>query len=107
MLYKLSITNMRHLLPHIDGESINGNTFFEHSDIERATTLNPFSHVYMFDVGFPQELHCSIARKFNQSLYASHLVSFKAPQRIIGQFGFNVQIMRQLPTSMHGEINII
>jgi hypothetical protein len=54
--------------------SINGNIFFANKDIDRARTLNPFTHVYMFDVGFPAELHLSIAIKFNTSLYATHLI---------------------------------
>ena len=93
-------------MAHIDDTkeaSVNGNVFFVNSDIERAGTLNPFSHIYMFDVGFPRDLHYSIARKFNQSLYASHLVSFKPPKSIIGKFGFKVAFLDQLKTSMHGK----
>ena len=50
-----------------------GNTFFTESDIELARTLNPFTHIYMFDVGFPYKLHASIVKKFNRSMYALYL----------------------------------
>jgi hypothetical protein len=83
--------------------SINGNIFFANKDIDRARTLNPFTHVYMFDVGFPAELHLSIAIKFNTSLYATHLISYQPPIDIIREFGFKVQFMgEKFNTSMHG-----
>ena len=92
----------------IGGKRINANTFFLNKDIDEATTLNPFSHIYMFDVGFTPELHCSIALKFNQSIYASYLISYKAPRDIIGTFGFHVEFMNhQFKTNMHGKYNII
>ena len=83
--------------------SVSGNVAFENSDIDRARTLNPFTHVYMFDVGFPAELHLSIAIKFNTSLYATHLISYQPPIDIIREFGFKVQFMgEKFNTSMHG-----
>ena len=88
----------------IGGSRINGNIFFVNSDIDRAETLNPFSHIYMFDVGFPWNLHCLIADKFNRSIYATHLVSYKPPTDIIDSFGFHVQFMdHQFSTYMHGK----
>ena len=99
---------MSHVVPLIGdttkGKGVNGNVFFLHSDIEQAGTLNPFSHIYMFDVGFPPKLHVSIAQKFNRSLYATHLISYKRPTYIIKTFGFEVVFMgQQLKTSMHGK----
>jgi hypothetical protein len=92
---------MRRVMAHIDGDtlsenSLNLNTFFVLSDIDQAGTLNPFTHIYMFDVGFPAYVHCSIAVKFNKSRYASHLVSFKAPRYIINTFGFEVKLLTQI-----------
>jgi hypothetical protein len=79
-----------------------GNIFFTESDILLAHTLNPFTHIYMFDVGFPYELHVSIAQRFNISIYAAYLISYKPPRSIIGDFGFNVKYIDHLNTSMHG-----
>jgi hypothetical protein len=57
----------------------------------------------MFDVGFPAELHLSIALKFNSSLYATHLISYQPPIDIIREFGFKVQFMEEkFNTLMHG-----
>lgn len=99
---------MRRVMTHIDDspkneKSLNGNIFFLRSDIDQADTLNPFTHIYMFDVGFPLLLHCSIAKKFNRSRYATYLVSFKAPRYIINTFGFKVKLLTQINTSMHGK----
>jgi len=98
---------MAHIEDVPNEKSINGNIFFANSDILEADTLNPFSHVYMFDVGFPPELHCSIAQLFNNSLYTTHLVSYKQPRYIIDEYGFQVSFMHQCSTSMHGMYNII
>ena len=90
----------------IGASRINGNVFFANSDIDRAETLNPFSHIYMFDVGFRKDLLLNIADKFNRSLYATHLVSYKPPRDIIDSFGFHVQFMdHQFSTHMHGKYN--
>jgi len=90
----------------IGASRINGNVFFTNSDIDRAETLNPFSHIYMFDVGFRKDLLLKIADKFNRSLYATHLVSYKPPRDIIDSFGFHVQFMdHQFSTHMHGKYN--
>ena len=39
---------------------------FAHLDVDRANTLNPFTHIYSFDVGFPPELLEHIAEKFKR-----------------------------------------
>jgi hypothetical protein len=95
---------------HIDGcpqgtsglDSVKGNTFFANDDIEHAVSLNPFTHIYMFDVGFPCELHYSLANKFNCSLYAIYLISYQPPKFIIDEFGFKVLLMHQFSTRMNG-----
>ena len=91
----------------LKGDCIEQNLSFEHNNIDQANTLNPFTHVYMFDVGFPSKLHRRIAEQFNKSKYASYLVSYKAPKSIIGTFGFNVTFMHQINTTMHGKYTVV
>ena len=74
----------------------------KNDDIEHAVSLNPFTHIYMFDVGFPCELHYSLANKFNCSLYAIYLISYQPPKFIIDEFGFKVLLMHQFSTRMNG-----
>lgn len=38
---------------------------FIEQDIDRASSFNPFTHVYQYDLGFQPELQVSIAMKFN------------------------------------------
>ena len=90
-----------------ENNSFNGNTFFVHADVNDAISLNPFTHIYMFDVGFPSELHHSIAEKFNRSLYATCLVSYKPQTDIIKYFRFEVTLVHQMPTSMHGKSTLL
>ena len=71
ILFKLSIANIRRAMAHYDdtpnGKGLNGNTFFTKSDIDQARTLNLFTDIYMFDVGFELDLHRLIAVLFNES----------------------------------------
>ena len=85
-----------------DREHVNGNTFFVNADIDSAISFNPFTHIYMFDVGFPCQLHVNMAIKFNCSFYATYLISYKPPRFIINDIGFQVMFMNQFPTRMHG-----
>lgn len=56
--------------PETDVE-LHSSTYFLHMDIDQATTLNPFTHIYMYDLGFPPDLQESIAKKFNTRLVSS------------------------------------
>ncbi len=44
---------------------LNGGVNFISGDIDIATSTDPFTHIYQFDLGFPPPLQQSIARKFN------------------------------------------
>lgn len=74
---------------------------FDCSDITAAHTLDPFTHIYMFDVGFPPALMIHIATAFNASTTPGHLVCFKNEHLILG-YGFDVELVTKFPTSMHG-----
>ncbi len=67
-----------------------GNTNFLVDDIDNANSTDPFTHIYMYDLGFPPPLQQSIARKFNNSQYAQYLVSYRPPRRVIEEFVSNV-----------------
>ena len=49
----------------IAGVKLNGGVNFISGDIDIATSTDPFTHIYQFDLGFPPPLQQSIARKFN------------------------------------------
>jgi hypothetical protein len=72
-------------------------------NITGACSLDPFTHIFMFDIGFPPQLQQMIALKFNCSIYARYLISWKAPRYIIGKWGYDVVCIKQFPTSMHGK----
>jgi hypothetical protein len=90
-----------------NGKGLNGNTFFTKSDIDQARTLNPFTDIYMFDVGFELDLHRLIAVLFNESQYVNSLISYKPPRRIIHECGFKVKFVHKFNTAMHGTYQII
>jgi hypothetical protein len=47
-------------------EGLYGGVHFVLDDIDSATSMDPFTHIYMFDLGFPPPLQKSIAKKFNE-----------------------------------------
>jgi len=79
-----------------------GNTNFLVDDIDNASSTDPFTHIYMYDLGFPPDLQKSIANKFNNSQYAEYLVSYRPPRRVIDEYGYAVKFIDQMSTSMHG-----
>lgn len=75
---------------------LHGNFSVLHADICDAKTFNPFSHVYMYDIGFPTELHIEIAKRFNASLYADYLISFYPERNVVDDCGFDVEFIHKV-----------
>jgi hypothetical protein len=63
---------------------------------------DPFTHIYMYDLGFPPPLQQSIALKFNNSVHAQYLVSYRPPHRVINEYKYDVELVDRVATSMHG-----
>jgi len=73
----------------------------EHGDITDAEYLDPFTHVYMFDIGFPPKLFKKLSVMFNRSK-SPYLICYHSPRVMINCFGFHVELIIQTQTSMHG-----
>ncbi|TYZ65206.1 hypothetical protein PybrP1_003981 [[Pythium] brassicae (nom. inval.)] len=99
--WHLSLHNLRSVLQLDVNKSKRNRTMFSAGDITDATTLNPFSHVYSFDVGFPPTVMDELAAIFNRST-AGYFVSFHAPRKVIDVYGFEVENLGRLATSMAG-----
>lgn len=39
---------------------------------------------------------------FNKSTVSKYLISYYGPKKVIGKYGFDVELMFKLPVSMHG-----
>jgi hypothetical protein len=81
---------------------LQGGVNFVCGDIDDASTTDPFTHIYMYDLGFPPPLQKSIARKFNESIHAQYLVSYRPPHRVLDEYGYKVELVDQLSTRMFG-----
>lgn len=99
--WHLSLHNLRSVLQLDSKKNKPNRTIFSAGDITDAKTLNPFSHVYSFDVGFPPNVMDELAEIFNRST-AGYFVSFHAPRKVIDMYGFDVENMGRLATSMAG-----
>jgi hypothetical protein len=80
---------------------IEGNTVFLHKNITEAKTFDPFTHVYMFSIGFPPPLWLELSEMWNKS-QSEYLICYHAPRSIIGTYEFDVELLAQTQTSMHG-----
>lgn len=85
-----------------DGLQLNREINFLLSDIDLAKTMDPFTHIYMYDLGFPPPLQQSIAEKFNRSVHARYLVSYRPPRRVLDEYGYDVEFLHSMITSMFG-----
>lgn len=85
-----------------EGESKIGHScYFAHGDITEANFFDPFTHVYMFDIGFPPRLFHQLADMFNKS-QSEYLICYHGPKLMVDDYGFNIELIVQTPTSMHG-----
>lgn len=55
----------------------------------------------MFDIGFPPALFYEIADRFNRSR-CPYLICYHGPRLIAERYGFEVELITQVQTSMHG-----
>ena len=84
-----------------DQNKIGTRCTFAYADIKEARTFDPFTHVYMFDIGFPPALFYDIAEIFNRSL-SPFLICYHGPRLMVDDYGFHVELIIQTNTSMHG-----
>jgi Histone methylation protein DOT1 len=82
-------------------EKILTNCIFVHGDIRSAQTFDPFTHVYMFSIGFPPALWYDLSEIWNRSM-SQFLICYHGPRDIIYAYEFDVELVVQTPTSMHG-----
>ncbi|KAH7474583.1 uncharacterized protein KRP23_8711 [Phytophthora ramorum] len=99
--WHLSLHNLRSVLSLDSQRDKRLATVFTAGDITDAHTLNPFSHVYSFDVGFPPDVMDKMAEMFNRSS-AKYFASFHAPRKVVDNYGFSVENIGRVATSMAG-----
>ena len=83
---------------------LQGNTIFMHNNILEAKTFDPFTHVYMFSIGFPPDLWDALSKMWNRSDTGAcqYLICYSGPKDIIDCYEFDVELIVQTSTSMHG-----
>jgi hypothetical protein len=99
--WHLSLHNLKSVLALDSNKSKPNRTIFTAGDITDARTLNPFSHIYSFDVGFPPDVMDQLATIFNRS-EARYFASFHPPRKVIEMYGFDVDNIGRVATSMAG-----
>lgn len=83
-------------------DSLNGPIFLAHADFLNMKSLEAFTHVYMFDKGFPPILMEHISTVFNSSTKSEYLICYKKPRHIIEEYSFHVEEIGRIVTKMSG-----
>ena len=100
-----SSASKKSIATSIDGETGSSlpeqRCIFIHGDIKTAKVFDPFTHVYMFSIGFPPTLWLNLAKIWNRSS-SPFLICFHGPRDIIRDYEFDAVLLAQTPTSMHG-----
>ncbi|KAG6597957.1 uncharacterized protein IUM83_07747 [Phytophthora cinnamomi] len=99
--WHLSLHNLRSVLSLDSQKNKRLATVFTAGDITHARTFEPFSHVYSFDVGFPPDVMDKMAEMFNRST-AKYFASFHSPRKVVDTYGFSVENIGRVATSMAG-----
>jgi len=99
--FELSMHNLRFVRPALP-ELRDSVVYFAREDATNMGDFENFTHVYMFDVGFPPSVLVSLANSFNRSKCVKALVSFQRPDRVISVYGFGVELVHQVQTRMNG-----
>jgi hypothetical protein len=99
--WQLSMHNLRFVLDEVP-EMRKSVVYFANKDATDMNHFEPFTHVYMFDVGFPPSVLVSLANAFNLSKTVQALVSFTRPDKVISVYGFDVDLITQIATRMSG-----
>ena len=73
----------------------------EHGNIESAENFDPFTHVYMFDVGFPPKLLNKLSEIYNRS-QSKYLICYHGEKDMIEKYGFDIELIVKVKTKMHG-----
>jgi len=82
---------------------LKGNTMFILGDITKACTFDPFTHVYMFSVGFPPALWKRLATIWNNSNPNTCLYFIcYSPEKDLEEYDFDVELVAETGTTMHG-----
>eukprot|EP00814_Leptocylindrus_danicus_P017398 CAMPEP_0116034956 /NCGR_PEP_ID=MMETSP0321-20121206/20007_1 /TAXON_ID=163516 /ORGANISM="Leptocylindrus danicus var. danicus, Strain B650" /LENGTH=362 /DNA_ID=CAMNT_0003511549 /DNA_START=18 /DNA_END=1106 /DNA_ORIENTATION=- len=109
----LGLHNLLHVLKeaqdevstNVEENRIGTRCFLKHGNILEAKSMDPFTHVFMFDIGFPPTLFKKLAQMFNRSK-SPYLICFHGPKLMIDRYGFKVELLVQTPTNMHGSSEV-
>lgn len=97
--WQLSMHNLRFVMDQVPDMRRNV-VYFAHADATQMD-LHDFSHVYMFDVGFPPAVLLALSKAFNSSKSAKALVSFQRPDKL-KKIGFAIREVGRVLTRMNG-----
>uniref|UniRef100_A0A7S4MG18 DOT1 domain-containing protein n=1 Tax=Odontella aurita TaxID=265563 RepID=A0A7S4MG18_9STRA len=102
----LAMSNLDAVLQGMDKDGVDEEEklrcMLAHADMTEAKSFDPFTHVYMFDIGFPPALFYRLANMYNKSVTPEYMICYHGPRLMIDRYGFDLELLAQTTTSMHG-----
>lgn len=92
---------MMNLIAVLSEETITSMIGFQLCDALELTNIEPFTHVFQFDLAFPPNLLYNIADAFNASRTAKYLICFHKEDAVL-EYGFRVRFLAQCMTHLSG-----
>uniref|UniRef100_A0A7S2TW09 Uncharacterized protein n=1 Tax=Lotharella oceanica TaxID=641309 RepID=A0A7S2TW09_9EUKA len=103
--WQLSLINLRETLANCKTlkDRLKPNIAFTQGDVTAVKCLDPFTHIYMYDIAFTPQVMRAVSEAFNSSSTPRYLISYHKPRTIILKHGFLVNLVTYVPnTSMMG-----
>jgi hypothetical protein len=98
--WQLSMVNLNGCINDLTG--LGSGVFFASANIMDFHTLEPFTHIFLFDVAFTGDVQEHIAHLFNRSPSAQYLISFRRPRETINDFGYHVRLLARQQVRLTG-----
>lgn len=95
--WRLSVINLDHAL-QIPALAAPPRVWFQEADATKFETLDPFTHVFLFDAVFPPDALQPLARALNQSTTVTHVFSFQP----LDKFPLNATLVQDQPVKLTG-----
>eukprot|EP01138_Halocafeteria_seosinensis_P009618 gb/GECG01009828.1/.p1 GENE.gb/GECG01009828.1/~~gb/GECG01009828.1/.p1 ORF type:complete len:351 (+),score=41.26 gb/GECG01009828.1/:1-1053(+) len=100
--YYLSLVNLQRVLDAgitLGRNKRTCNVAFLNADILNLSSLQPMTHIFLFDVGMPSKVLYHLGELFNKSDSARFLICFKKPA-LVEEYGFHVRLVDKISVAM-------
>ena len=96
--WQLSLINLHYALKQFPELRTKPRVCFQEADAKQLKTLDPFTHVFLFDAAFTDDLRDALSQALNQSTTVTHVLSFQP----LHKFALNADPVQKTRVSLTG-----